>query len=364
MPEASAVTVPPPSTGTQPLRPARVSVVIACYNYGHFLEQCVESALSQEDVCVDVTIVDDASTDDSAAVAEDLARRHGVQVRRHTQNAGYIASYNELLGAAEGEFVVKLDADDALPTGALARATTLLRREPEVGFVYGRPYHFATGEPLPRAGRVRDWQVWPGHTWLERRCRTATNCISNPEVVMRRSVLQEVGFFRPQLKHTCDFELWLRLAAAADVGRVRGPYQGCYRVHPESMQRTVNAGVMADIVGRRDAFRTFFSDLQWPEQDARRLEGLALSEVGRQALDAACRAYDRGRVEEGLQEELIAVAATCDTGYQRSPEWRALQRRRRVGPRRAQYLPPFFLRAVQRRLQEEVGRLRWQATGW
>ena len=53
---------------------ASVTVLVPCYNYGRFLRQCVDSVLSQTGVDVRVLVVDDASTDDSATIAAEIAR--------------------------------------------------------------------------------------------------------------------------------------------------------------------------------------------------------------------------------------------------------------------------------------------------
>jgi glycosyltransferase involved in cell wall biosynthesis len=72
-----------------------VSVVIPCYNYGHFLPEAVASVLEQPDVDVEVIIVDDASTDHSAEVAESLTSDPRVGLVRHKVNQGHIATYND-----------------------------------------------------------------------------------------------------------------------------------------------------------------------------------------------------------------------------------------------------------------------------
>ena len=51
---------------------------------------------------------------------------------------------------------------------------------------------------------------------------------------MRNSVQQAIGGYNPDLPHSGDFEMWLRAAAVADVGRVNGPCQAFYRVHPRA----------------------------------------------------------------------------------------------------------------------------------
>jgi len=95
-----------------------VSVVIPCYRYGHFLEQAVRSVLDdQPGVDVRVLIIDDASPDDSAEVAQKIAARDPrVEVRVHAANKGNIATFNEgLLDWAAYHFLtmwaVKLDRE-------------------------------------------------------------------------------------------------------------------------------------------------------------------------------------------------------------------------------------------------------------
>src|SRR5438477_11093871 len=131
-----------------------VSVVVPCYNYATFLPEALASALSQEGVQVEVIVVDDASTDDSAEVAEKFAADDGrVRVIRLEKNGRQVAAVNLALSKASGEFVVRLDADHLLTPGSLARSTALLRAFPDVGLVYGYPLHFEGPVPfLPDPG--------------------------------------------------------------------------------------------------------------------------------------------------------------------------------------------------------------------
>ena len=131
-----------------------VSVVIPCYNYGHFLPDCVNSVLTdQPGVDIRVLVIDDASTDDSAQVAKQIAANDSrVEVITHSLNAGHLATYNEgLLDWADGDYAVLLSADDQLTPGALSRACALLDAHPEVGFSYGHPVWFKHPGPPPPA---------------------------------------------------------------------------------------------------------------------------------------------------------------------------------------------------------------------
>ena len=99
--------------------------MIPCYNYGRYLNDCVESVLSQLGVEVRVLIIDDASTDSTPQIASAFAARdQRVEFHRHDRNLGHIATYNEGLSLADSTYSVLLDADDMLTPGCLsARAT-------------------------------------------------------------------------------------------------------------------------------------------------------------------------------------------------------------------------------------------------
>ncbi|WP_164838367.1 glycosyltransferase family 2 protein [Sinorhizobium meliloti] len=123
-------------------RVPRVSVVIACDNYGHYLRQCVDSVTrDQPGIEVEVIIVDDKSTDDSIAVARSIKDcDERVRLILHEQIKGHIATYNDGLDAATGEFVLLLSADDLATPGALTHAAELLVAEPSVGAVFGNAF--------------------------------------------------------------------------------------------------------------------------------------------------------------------------------------------------------------------------------
>jgi glycosyltransferase involved in cell wall biosynthesis len=330
-----------------------VSVVIPCYNYGHFLSDAITSVLdNQYGVDVRVLVIDDASPDGSADVATKIAAREPrVEVALHTTNRGHIATYNEgLLEWAEGDYTVLLSADDRLTPGALQRAKDLLDANPGVGFVYGRPVNFRQGEPLPTARtRVQGWSVWPGEWWLERRFRSGQGCITSPEVVMRTSVLKHVGGFDARLPHAGDVEMWMRLAAYADVGYIRGADQAYYRRHGKNM--SLSYSPLMDLRQRRLAYEVMLDRCSDKLSDAASLSDLVHRKLSWEALWAIARAYDRGRTQQTPIDELLAFAFDCWPGADRLPVYHSLKLRKWVGPGLMPYLQPIILSAVIRRTQ-------------
>lgn len=240
-----------PSERSRPV----VSVIVPCYNYGRFLSECVRSITSQEGVDVEVLVIDDASRDDSGEIAQSLAEAdRRIHLERHNRNHGHIATYNEGLEWAAGEFTVLISADDVLTPGSLHRAVSLMDSYPEVGLVYGRAVHFLDGTPFPRPrGNIRVREVWKGREWLVNQCRLGRGSIVSPEAVMRTSIQADIGGYSRELPHSADLEMWLRAATRADVAYVHAD-QAWHRVHPMSMSRSQFAGLRTDLEQRRAAY--------------------------------------------------------------------------------------------------------------
>jgi glycosyltransferase involved in cell wall biosynthesis len=345
-----------------------VSVIVPSYNYGAVLTGCVQSVLRQPGVDVRVLVIDDCSTDDDThVVGQRLAAADGrVEFRRHECNRGLIATANEGLAWADGDYVVLLSADDELAPGALHRAAQVLERSPEIGMVYGRAPYWHTGKPVPNAkGRWHGTTVWSGVEWIGTRCRSGYNCISSPEVVVRNSVQQAAGGYEPECPHMSDLNMWLRIAAVSDIAYIRGVPQAFYRIHADSMFRSAMTPLL-ELTERRRAFDAFFArsgDLFEGATDLRRIVGRTLA---RQALWRASRAIDRNLVTgaEALPwEELVAFAVDVCPDARNLREWHGLQLRRRIGAGRSRWFPPFLATGAAHRLRLHIGRARWIRTG-
>jgi hypothetical protein len=237
----------------------------------------------------------------------------------------------------------------------------LLDAHPEVGFAYGRCIVWQDDQPRPAAhdGGTR-WKIWPGRSWLERRCRTAENCIYCPEVVVRTSLLRRLGGYRRELPHTADFELWMRLAIYADVGFVQGPPQAYYRVHAGSMGHERFGTALADLRQAAAAFETLFRDHGGALVDRGRLEGMARRMLRKRFLLAACRAYDFGESSLADVEAFERLAASIDPDGYAGAEERGLRWRKRLGPWASRLLwpllPPTVVLRLARRGRRELSR--------
>jgi hypothetical protein len=190
-------------TGTQPL----VSIVIPCYNQAAFLRDAIESALAQTYRRVEVIVIDDGSTDDTAAVAD----RYPVRWRRQP-NRGVSAARNSGLAETRGEYVVFLDADDRLLPFAVQVGVETFGRHPECALVYGRLREIGPdGEP----GLTQTAAPTGGNEYLALLRR---NHIWTPGVVMyRRATFGWAGGFDPTVEPAEDYEFNLRVARGAPI---------------------------------------------------------------------------------------------------------------------------------------------------
>lgn len=344
-------------------RTPRVSVVIPCYNYGRYLRQCVGSvANDQPGVDVEIIIVDDKSTDDSADIALAIAAEDDrIRVVRHEVNKGHIATYNDGLDLATGEFVVLLSADDLATPGALTRAAALMTADPSVGVVYGGVVPFRD-EPPPSRTDCRNWIIWPGAEWFELRCRSGYNVVASPEVMMRTSLLRAFGGYRADLPHAGDFEMWLRASTVSNVGYLVRSDQAYYRQHAANMNSNVfrsgtAQGQLIDLKQRWRAFEAVFNSTGKELERTHALFETARRTIACQTLKYANYAFARGFRDFPVGDfEAFARQVYPEVTHTRSG--RALARRKRLGMVSLPVHPLWLASAIAWRTEEVVRRWR------
>jgi glycosyltransferase involved in cell wall biosynthesis len=340
-------------------------VVIPCYNYGHYLAECVQGVLSQDGVDVDVLIVDDASPDGSGAIARAIAESDSrVNLIEHRVNAGHIATYNEGLGAVDGDYVVLLSADDLVTPGSFQRATALLTAHPEVVMVHGFARTFTDQPPPPRT-EVRSWSVWAGPEWIARVSRAGGNPVATPEVMLRTDTMRKLEGYDTRVPHAGDFLMWLRAAALGGIGRVNGVDQAYYRVHGQNMHVQQFAGADTDLRQRHEAFEIFFDEYGQGLTEAGELRSSARMAVAREALVIACACYDRPPEPDAaaLAGRLVALAEEI---YPPARESRLRQKYDRLVHRTELGKGPLVPRGIttfNKRVRDHVEWRRWRRSG-
>ena len=179
-----------------------VSVIIPCYNGEAFLQEAIESALSQSYRRVEVVVVDDGSTDRSSEIARSFPVRY-----LYHPNRGLSASRNVGLLASTGSYVVFLDADDRLKPDAIETGLGVLTERPECAMAVG-DHVFICQDRLHVAPSRKE--CLPE---LHYEALLKSNFIEMiSSVLFRRSVLDEMGGFDAQYPVAEDYDLYLRIA--------------------------------------------------------------------------------------------------------------------------------------------------------
>ena len=193
------------SAGRDPLPPESVAVIIPTYNRSHYLRQAIGSVLAQTRPVDELIVVDDGSTDDTAAVC---AGYPGIRYM-YQQNQRQQAARNRAMRDTTATFVYFLDDDDLLMPETIERQLAVFRRRPEVDLVYGRQLRIdadgqVIGENFRGHGRPRDMVASLLH-----------NCFVRIQTVLvRREVVLEAGGFDQEMHPCDDYDLWIRLALA------------------------------------------------------------------------------------------------------------------------------------------------------
>ena len=274
-----------------------VDVVIPNYNYARYLSACAQSVLSQDIDRLRLLIVDNASTDDSVRVAKEIAASDPrVELRLREKNLGPHSSFNEGIDWAESDYFLLLFADDFLVPGALARAISIMEKDPGIAFTYGRDVAIRGDVEIPdidaQAADV-PFKLHESRAFIKRFCRLGVFQIPGPSIIIRTSVQKRAGHYRTELPHSDDYELWLRLALHGSVAEL-DCIQAGIRVHDENRSSEIWARQIRHIENTADAAESFFAHEGGAMPGAKALHRLARQGLAERAYWSAISHLLRG----------------------------------------------------------------------
>ena len=178
-----------------------VSIVTPSFNSAEFLEETIQSVLSQDYPRIEYLVMDGGSTDGSLAILESYRDR----LRYITQpDNGTADAINRGFQQSHGEILAWLSADDSYFPGAVAVAAARLAADPGAAVVYGEGYWVdESGRTLARYPTVAPYS--PAMF-----CRECSIC--QPAAFLRREAVEAVGLLDPALQSAFDYDLWIRLS--------------------------------------------------------------------------------------------------------------------------------------------------------
>ena len=205
----------------------KVSIVVPCFNYGHFIEQALDSIAAQKtSFPFELIIVNDGSTDDSEKIIDKWVDNHPdiYATSIHQENRGVAHARNKGITYATGEFIVCLDADDQMGENFLQICHDELAKNRALGIVYTRLQ--------TDSGYISKWLE--GQFDFEQQIKGANQI---PSLCMfRKEAWERVGGFRQRYSPAEDADLWTRITAFGyQAKKVSDQPLFIYRYHDASL---------------------------------------------------------------------------------------------------------------------------------
>ena len=198
----------PLNNSTENLENQLVSIIIPSYNSGRFLRRSLESALAQTYKNIEIIVIDDGSTDDTA----EIAQRFGNRVRYHHQeNKGLSRARNTALNLAQGSYIQFLDADDTIDSRKVEIQYHFLNEHPDVDVVYS-DYEVvdSNGSEIPgEAQRLTLGGFSESYDLFDAFLRAGVFVPHCP--LSRTNAIRDQGGFDDNSRCFEDWDLWLRM---------------------------------------------------------------------------------------------------------------------------------------------------------
>jgi glycosyltransferase involved in cell wall biosynthesis len=185
-----------------------VSVVIAAYNAGATLADTLASVAAQTFQDFELIVVDDGSSDNTAHILQQHAQQHPWMLWVTQVNRGASAARQAAIAMARSELIAFLDADDLWTPDKLHKQVALMQAQPQVILSCTNMIDFFPD----RDDEQTLFERKPPQRGMVLEHLFQRNFIYTPTVMVRKTALQAVGGFNPQLKVNEDYDLWLRLA--------------------------------------------------------------------------------------------------------------------------------------------------------
>jgi glycosyltransferase involved in cell wall biosynthesis len=273
----------------------RASIIIATHSRPHLLPNAIKSARAAGSD-VEVVVVDDASSDETARVCQSLS---GIKYVRLDRNQRVAGARNVGLVASRGEYLSFLDDDDTRLPGSLDAQIEVLEGKPRAGVIYGQAIR---GDQHGRPGHLSYPATCPqGDIFWKLLTQNFIPCGS---AVFRRSCLSSVGLLDDSVPGMDDWDLWVRIAEIYPIMALEKPVIIWRRSTPASGQGTSRAAALVSLSVQK--FRNSWMNLprfvEAPEKTRRAAWRRFSENMAEHLIWESVRALRRGRPGQSLRD--------------------------------------------------------------
>ena len=205
-----------------------ISVVIPTFNRRQTLSRAIDSVISQTSAVDEIIIVDDGSSDDTAAI---LAEKYPQARLLQQSNQGVSAARNLGIKHAKSDWIALLDSDDSWLPGKIAAIREAAQQYPDIQLFHSDEIWIRNGV---RVNAMNKHQKSGG--WIFQQCLPLC-AISPSATVIKKSLLLNIGLFDESLPACEDYDLWLRICHRYPVHYIDHPLINKFGGHDDQLSR-------------------------------------------------------------------------------------------------------------------------------
>ena len=184
----------------------KISVICSVYNSCEWLPKYLNSVNNQFHPEFEIVFVDANSNDNSLSIIKNYNFRDGIKTKviEEEKRVGIYEAWNTAIKACDGEYIMNWNTDDLLYRSGLQTYASYIEEYPEIDFLYS-PCCVVNDQNLNSIVELRNWPKYSHDRLLQ-------ICIGGPFPIMKKSAVEQCGYFKEKYISSGDYEMWLHLS--------------------------------------------------------------------------------------------------------------------------------------------------------